>query len=140
MGDTRAQSDSIEKFERTGTRPIGSNLTIADAIKFHNAIGSKRKMDRLSYLKNYWLNRVKDVKGVLVNTPQDMSKSCAIANIGIKGITSDLLADTLYQKYRIFTVAIDHGPVHGVRITPHLYTSIGDLDTLVKAIQEMAAS
>jgi selenocysteine lyase/cysteine desulfurase len=35
-------------------------------------------------------------------------------------------------------VAIDTVPVKGVRVTPHLYTTTGELDALVKALGELA--
>jgi len=140
MGDISASEDSIQKFERTGTRPIGSNLTIADALKFQNSIGSERKQERLHYLKSYWCEKVKNINGVTLNTPLNKERSCAIANVRVEGKTPNELANTLYDNYRIFTVAIDHGPVQGVRITPHLYTTIADLDLLVKAIKDIATT
>ena len=53
-------------------------------------------------------------------------------------MTPKALADTLFDKYRIYTVAIDTRPVKGVRVTPHLYTTTGELDGLVRAIGEIA--
>ncbi len=54
------------------------------------------------------------------------------------GPTPDALADTLFNRYKIWTVAIDGAGVHGVRVTPHLFTSTGELDALVKALRELA--
>jgi selenocysteine lyase/cysteine desulfurase len=50
------------------------------------------------------------------------------------------LARTLMEKYRIWTVAIDGAGVHGVRVTPHLFTSTAELDAFVKALGEIAAA
>lgn len=50
------------------------------------------------------------------------------------------LADTLLEKYRVWTVAISTANVHGVRITPHLFTTTAELDTLVGALKELAAA
>ena len=36
-------------------------------------------------------------------------------------------------------VAIDGAGVHGVRVTPQVYTSTADLDTFVHALKELAA-
>ena len=49
------------------------------------------------------------------------------------------LATTLMKKYRVWTVAIDGAGVHGVRVTPHLFTSTAELDTFVRALTELAA-
>lgn len=138
FGDTVAPEDSIDKFERTGTLPLSSNRTIANALKFHNSIGSERKQDRLYYLKNYWTEKVKDIDGVTLNTPYSKERSCAISNIALEGYTPNELADALMNNYRIFTVAINNEAVKGVRVTPHLYTTIDELDLMVKAIGELA--
>ena len=39
----------------------------------------------------------------------------------------------------MFTVAIDGAGVHGVRVTPQVYTATAELDTFVAALRELAA-
>ena len=80
-----------------------------------------------------------DRKNVILNTPTDPRRSCAIANVGVKGIKPGDLMDILMKKYRIWTVAIDGAGVHGVRVTPHLFTNTAELDAFVKALGELAA-
>ena len=137
FGDSTYKPDDIRKLEHIGTRPCSAVLTIANAIRFHQSIGSKRKEARLRYLKNYWVNRVKDLPKVKINTPFEDNRSCAIANIAIKGMTPNELAEYFYKKHRIFTVAINNIAVKGVRVTPHLYTTTHDLDKFVKAIEQV---
>ena len=47
------------------------------------------------------------------------------------------VADLLYRKHKIHTVSIDWENIHGVRITPHVYTSLKDLDRLVIALEDI---
>ena len=47
-------------------------------------LGSKRKEARLRYLQNYWTNKVRGVPNIVLYTPTDPARSCAIANVGIK--------------------------------------------------------
>jgi selenocysteine lyase/cysteine desulfurase len=138
FGDTSQPVDSITKFEHIGTHPVSSNLTIASAIKFHQSIGSKRKEERLRYLKKYWLTQVKDLPKVVINTPFEDERSCALANFAIEGMQPNAVADYLYDKHKIFTVGINRDSIQGVRVTPHLYTTKPELDLLVKAIQELS--
>ena len=51
------------------------------------------------------------------------------------------LAKSLLDRYKVWTVAIDSNPanVHGVRVTPQLFTTPAELDVLVKALKELAA-
>jgi selenocysteine lyase/cysteine desulfurase len=77
---------------------------------------------------------------VILNTPADPARTCAIANVGIKGIAPNDLARTLLDKYRIWTNAVDSDSagVHGVRVTPHVFILPRELDALVKAIVSIA--
>ena len=138
MADDEFESTNIRKFEHQGTRPPQTIIAIKEAIKFHNAIGSKMKQDRLRYLKNYWVSKIKDLPNVTLNNSMDEHRGGAIANISIKAYSPQQLMDKFWNDYKIFTVAIDHPFIKGVRITPHLYTLTSDLDLLIKAIKEIA--
>jgi selenocysteine lyase/cysteine desulfurase len=133
------KDDDILRLNHTGTHPPATDLTIADAIEYYNKIGADRKEARLRYLQNYWVGKVRDVKKLVINTPTDRTRSCAIANVGVKGMKPADMAKTLLDKYKIYTVAIDGAGVHGCRITPNVYTTTEDLDALVKALKEMGA-
>ena len=111
------------KLNHTGTHPVHTDLAIEDAIAFHNTIGMRRKEARLRYLQNYWTSKVRSMPNVIMNTPSDPQRSCAIANVGVKGVTPADLSKTLLDKYRIWTNAVDseRAGVHGVRVTPHVF-------------------
>ena len=49
------------------------------------------------------------------------------------------LDSALFNNYRIHTVGINWENISAVRVTPHVYTTLPDLDKLVKAIGEIAA-
>ena len=139
FADASMADTDIRKLNHTGTHPVHTDLAIASAIAFHDSMGIQRKEARLRYLQQYWTSRVRGHRNIVLNTPAALSRSCAIANVGIMGLTPAALATTLLQKYRIWTVAIDTANVHGVRITPHVYTSTTELDTFVRALRELAA-
>jgi len=137
--ESMADTD-IRKLNHTGTHPVHTDLGIDDAIDFHESIGAERKEARLRYIQRYWTSRVRDVPNVLVNTPTDPKRSCAIANVGVRGIAPADLAKMLFERYKVFTVAIDTANVHGVRVTPQLFTTPKELDVLVRALRELAAA
>jgi selenocysteine lyase/cysteine desulfurase len=141
-GDWRMTDDAdIMKLNHTGTHPVHTDLTIEHAIAFHNMIGIKRKEARLRHLQTYWTTKVRALPNVVMNTPADPARTCAIANVGIRGMTPADLAKTLLDKYRIWTNAVDSpaARVQGVRVTPHLFIQPRELDVLVKAISTIAA-
>ena len=138
-GDATFPDDDIRKLNHTGTHPPATDLAIVDAIGFHEAIGIQRKNARLHYLQRYWTDKLRGAKRIVLNTPGQPERSCAIANVGVQGVRPADLAKTLLDKYRIFTVAIDGAGVHGVRVTPQVFTTLRELDVLVKALREIAA-
>ena len=133
-------SADIRKFETLGTRSFPIEQGIGEAINFHEAIGSRRKQERIFYLKNYWATRAREIPGVKLHTSLDPRFSCAICGVSIEGITPGQLTATLFSKYKIHTVGIDYEALHHVRVTPHVYTRVDDLDKFVGALSEIAAS
>ncbi|MBN8837550.1 MAG: aminotransferase class V-fold PLP-dependent enzyme [Sphingobacteriia bacterium] len=129
---------NIRKFETLGTRSFPIEQGIGEAVNFHNAIGGGRKEERIRYLKNYWCERVKDIPKVKLHTSLKPQYACAIGGISIDGMTPAELDNALFNDYKIHTVSIVWENISCVRITPHVYTKIQDMDKLVKAITEIA--
>lgn len=137
LSNNEPDGTDIRKFESLGTRSFASEMAIGAAADFHEVIGSKRKETRLRYLKDYWVNQVKDLPGVSFNQPVSPHLSCAIASLAVEGKKPEEVAGELFSKYKIHTVAINWENIHGVRVTPNVYTSTKDLDKLVKAIHHL---
>jgi len=135
----KPRGTDIRKFETLGTRSFPIEQGIGEAVNFHNAIGSKRKEERIRYLKNYWAEKVKDIPKVRIHTSFKPEYSCAICGISIDGMTPAELDNALFLNYKIHTVGIVWENISCVRITPHVYTKLADLDKLVMAIGEIAA-
>ena len=127
----------IRKFETLGTRSFASEMAIGAAVDFHEVIGSARKEARLRYLKDHWVNQLKDVPGVSFLQSKPTHQSCAIANVAVAGRKPEEVAGELFSKHRIHTVAINWENIHGVRVTPNVYTSTKELDRLASAIRKM---
>jgi len=136
----KPQSADIKKFETLGTRSFAPEQAIGQAIDFHLAIGSKRKAERLHYLKNYWCEKVVKNPRIKLNISLKPEYSCALGNFSIDGMEPDTIANRLMGEFQIHTVAIKWENISGVRVTPHVYTSTKDLDRFVDAVLKLAAS
>ena len=134
------KSADIRKFETLGTRSFPIEQGIGEAINFHEGIGGKRKEERIRYLKNYWATKVKDIPRVKLHTSLKPQFSCAICGVSIDGMTPGELDTALFNQYKIHTVGIVWENVSCVRVTPHVYTRLADLDKLAHAIEKIAAS
>jgi len=135
----KPRSGDIRKFETLGTRSFPLEQGIGEAINFHEGIGGKRKEERIRYLKDYWASRVQGVKKVKLHTSLNAKYSCAICGVSVDGMTPAELEAALFNKYKIHAVGIVWENISCVRVTPHVYTPLADLDKLVRAIETIAA-
>ena len=137
LADSPRDENDIARLNHIGTHPVHTDLAIANAIDYYIKLGPSRKESRLRYLQQYWTSKVRDLPHVIVNTPVDPARSCGIANVGIKEMKPAVLAELLIKKYKIYTVAIDGAEVQGCRVTPNLFTTLKELNVLIKALQEL---
>lgn len=138
LSSVEPDGDDIKKFESLGTRSFATEMAIGTAIDFHNIIGAKRKEARLRYLKDFWTEKAVKLPKAKLVTSLKPNYSCAIANIGIEGWQAQQIEAKLMEKYRIHCVSIIHEKVNGVRISPNVYTTVSDLNFLVKGLTEIS--
>ena len=139
MAAESKQVTDVRKFEEIGTHSAAPKLAIGEALLFHSGIGAKRKEARLRYLSRYWMNQLKALPRIRFHTSFDEHQSCAIANVQIEGIDPIALTGYLFEKHRIFTTPIVHEEFQGIRITPNLYTTLGELDRFCEVMEMIAA-
>ena len=135
----KPHSGDIRKFETLGTRSFPLEQGIGEALNFHNGIGPARKQARIGYLKNYWASRAQSMPKVKLHTSLNLKYSCAICGVSVDGMTPSELENALFDRYKIHTVGIVWENIKCVRVTPHVYTSIADLDKLVRALDEISS-
>ena len=136
----KPQSPDIRKFEALGTRSFAPEQAIGQAIDFHLAIGSKRKQERLHYLKTYWCNAVIKNPRVKLHISLKPEYSCALGTFSVDGLTPGDVVSKLFGEYAIHTTGIVWRNVSAVRVTPHVYTTTKDLDRLIDAVAKIAAT
>lgn len=135
FGAIEGEESDIRKFEHLGTRSFPAELAISHAIDFHNGIGTARKRARLLYLRDYWIDAVRELPRFQLNTALNPEWSCGIANFGLEGMDAIVLGNQLLNDHQIYNTVTRHDDVKGVRISPHVYTSLKDLDRMIDAIR-----
>ena len=143
MGDEESPASSILSRVQTGTTNFAAFLTVPAALDFHAAVGPAYKAARLRYLRDRWVNAVRDVPAIEVLTPNDRGMSAGITSFRLRGRTTrqdnERVVEELLSKHGIFT-ARRTGIALGdcVRVTPALYTGPGDVDRLANALRTIA--
>ena len=133
----QCEHDDIRKFEEIGTHPAANYLAIGDALTFHQGIGSKNKEARMVYLRDRWAKSLLENDRVKLHTSLKPGKACGIATVQIEGIDTSDVASHLWDKYRIFVVPIKHPEFEGCRVTPHVYTTIEEIDRFTDAMTDI---
>ncbi len=140
MAADKSMDENIRKFEEIGTHPAANHNAIAEALTFHNGIGAERKAARLRYLKDRWAKRLEQHKGVRILTPYDPQQSCGLANFQIEGVDTGKLVAHLWDRHRINVTPIVHAEFNGIRVTPNVYTTLGEIDTFAEAVEKVISA
>jgi selenocysteine lyase/cysteine desulfurase len=138
MAAPETLDDDVRKFEEIGTHPLANFLAISDALSFHAGIGPARKEARMLYLRDRWAKRLAAEARFRLHT--SLKKGCAtgVANVEIEGVDATKLADHLWAKHKIFTVAIVHPEFEGIRVSPAVYTTLDEIDRFSEAMEKVA--
>lgn len=137
MSPYEPKSDDIKKFEFLGTRSIPAEMAALDAIDFHQKLGAENVHKRLHYIKNYWVNQVKDLEGVTIHTSLKPEFGGAMATISIDGKTAGEIVTSIREVAYFDVGYVVWNGMNAVRISPHIYTSLQELDLLVGAIKSL---
>ena len=140
----RRDSD-IRKFEEVGTNPAAIKAGINEAIAFQQAIGLERKAARLRYLTLRWANELKKNSRIRIHSSLEPGQTWGLAVLSVDGLDTAKMVTHLWDKYKIVVTAIGHeNPTEprfsyrALRITPNIYTPLEEIDTFVRAMQDIA--
>ena len=132
-----SKADNIRKFEEIGTHPAANHNAIGEALAFHQAIGTERKAARLRYLNDRWAKRVDKLPGVKILNSREPNQAWGLFNVSLASVDAPKAYEFLWTKYRIITAAIKRDDYQGLRVTPNIYTTLGEVDTFASAIEDL---
>ena len=140
MGELHFPVTDIRARTPYSTPNIPALLTLPLVFEEHRAMGgSAAKGARLNYLRNRWVNAVRDLAGIDVMTPDDPRLYCGITAMRFtRHADQQAMAERLLKDYNLFTVTRS-GAASGpcIRITPGLTTTAAHMDVLTQALHEL---
>ena len=125
---------NIRKFEEIGTHPAANHNAISEALIFSESLGVDRKAERLRYLRRRWQSRLSSLPGYVSRTSDDPSQSCGIALLCLDGKDHQKLHSHLLENF-IITTPITRKDFRGLRITPNVYSTIGEVDRFCDVVE-----
>jgi len=136
MACDQTQTNDIRKFEEIGTHPAANHDAISEALVFNENIGIGRKAARLRYLSDRWANRLAQNPKCRTLHSRDPEQSCGIGFLSFNGADALKVHDALWSKYNILTAYMPHAEYTGLRITPHIYSTLRDIDFFSEAVEK----
>ena len=143
-GDERRRTSASSR--RSARRRRRSRPAIADALAFHQAIGAERKAARLYYLTMRWANALKPQPRIRMHSSLKPGETWGLATVGIDGmergedhvVPLGQVPHHRRRRWRRATLPGQQFDYQGIRVTPNVYTTIGEIDTFARAMQELA--
>lgn len=132
-----SRAGNIRKFEEIGTHPAANHNAIAEALVFHQGIGIERRVARMIYLRNRWVDQLKNEPRIRIHTSLREGESGAIGTVQIVGMKTPDVSARLWERWRIIATPIVHAEYEGVRVTPNVYTTLEEIDTFAAALRTL---
>lgn len=140
LGNRLYKAEDLRSRIPTGTVDVAARLAVPAALAVQQRIGIERKFAHLRALRDYWVERARDVPGVEMMLPAETGNYGAISAFRLRGLKTMEQARQVQAhflaRHRLLVVAksgLASGPV--MRVTPALFNTTPELDRLVAAIQ-----
>ena len=124
-----------EKYCMLGQRNETTLAGLPETINFHLTIGKSEIEKRVVELNSYLKAQIKlKLPAVTFLTPISPEFSAGVTVIQINGKKPAELSQKLYELHGIAAA-----PTGGIRMSPHIYNTLADMDKVVKALGELGA-
>lgn len=127
------------RFQWVGTAPAYVEPAILPALALHRTLGPARKAARLRYLTSYWRTRATAaLPDARFYTTDAAEGSLGLCTVELPGIDADALQRRLRTRDRILVQSMTGNArapeIRGIRVSPNVYTTPGELDRFVSAL------
>jgi selenocysteine lyase/cysteine desulfurase len=120
------------KFETLGQRDDAAVSAMGTTVDFHNLIGRDRIEARIRELAAALKEGVSKVPGARLLTSAKPELSAGVCVIGFDGNDNQKIYEALYAKH-----GVAGAPTGGVRLCPHIYNTIEEIDRAVSALHQV---
>jgi selenocysteine lyase/cysteine desulfurase len=138
VGWEGAEANGAQKFENLGQRDDAAVVTMATAAALHEAIGPSAVEARVKFLASALKEGLGEaIPGVGFHTPVSPESSAGVVVLTIPGATHRDVFQQVYESHRLGCAAMG-GAFDGIRLSPHLYNGMADVELAVRAMAAYA--
>jgi selenocysteine lyase/cysteine desulfurase len=138
---TAGWSDNLKgarKFEVFGQRDNPRLVAVEAAFDFLDLVGIANVELRMRALAQATLRGLAAVPGVKIKTSLAVELSAGVVKFEIPKLENKAAYDRLWQRHKMAIAQTPSGDAKGLRISPHIYNSMADIERAVAAVREIA--
>jgi isopenicillin-N epimerase len=128
------------QFEGEGQRDDASIAAVAEALKFQGSIGRAVIEKRARSLATRLVDELGKIAGVKMHTPADPARRAAIVIFQAGSLDNRKLGAALAEKHKLVITLRNGADRPGLRVSPHFYNTMEEIDRTVTAIRGYLAS
>lgn len=126
------------KFEVFGQRDDARVTAFEAAVDFIQLIGMEQVEARTRELSSRLKQQLTAIPGLQLKTNLQPELSAGVVKFKLARKATGAAYDELYNRYRIAIAKTDSGDAEGLRLSPHVYNSLDEIDQAVAAIKSVA--
>jgi isopenicillin-N epimerase len=128
------------QFEAEGQRDDASIAAVVEALKFQGSIGRSVIEQRSRALATRLVDELGKLPGVKMWTPTDASRRAAIVIFQPGSLDTRKLGAALAEKHKLVVTLRNGADRPGLRLSPHFYNTMDDVERTISAIKGYIAS
>ncbi len=130
-------NDHARKLESMGQRDDATLAAVGRAVSFHQEIGRERVERRVRALAGTLKRGLQKIPGVVLHTPIEDDFSAGVVVFSIGALDPRSAFQHLHRKYQIGGAGLA-GMFSGVRLCPHIYNPMDEIQKAISAVGDLA--
>jgi len=125
------------KFEVFGQRDDPRVVALEAAIDFVSLIGAGVVEERMRALSGRFKSQLREIPAVELKTNLEPELSGGVIKFSLKGARTAEAYNKLWERHRISIAMTASGDSEGLRVSPHIYNSMEEIESAVQAVREL---
>jgi selenocysteine lyase/cysteine desulfurase len=125
------------KFEVFGQRDDPRVAALESALDFVLLIGMPAVEARMRVLASHTKTQLQSLANVQLKTNMEPALSGGVIKFRLRNVPTKQAYDTLWERHRIAIAMTASGESEGLRLSPHIYNSIDQIDRALAAVRAL---
>ncbi len=129
---------SAVRYEWGGTPPLLGIVVLLESVKLLNEVGVQKIERNNLGLKEYLVERITDLGGRIVSFVEDRRNWSSITTFRLsESFEEDRRIVKELRRKKIVVAARGSTGISGIRVSPHIYNTLEDIDLLISQLKEL---